>query len=109
VKKLCTCGVLGQAFSIITFTHTGIPLLGLRAIVKRQSDPESVTYCADIATGQAIPFTSFTRTCWDATNPGIALTPADVPTIQKIDVYVRSTTTPIVVDNPCLTKIEFDG
>jgi hypothetical protein len=57
--------------------------------------------------GRAIPFTNFTRDCSNATNPGIALTVADVPTIEKITVDVRSTTTPIVVDNLCLTKIEF--
>jgi hypothetical protein len=98
-------GTLAQSYSSISFTLTGAPLTGLRAQVHKKGDPENVSYCAALTSGAVLPLTSFTTACYDTLEPGTALTAADVPEIDKINVQVHSDVSAITVSNLCLTGI----
>ena len=94
--------ILGQSFTTISFTLTGKPSTGLRAVVS----VGTTDYCSPITTG-ALTLTSFSTTCYDTAKPGTALTAADVKNITKVSVQVTSTTTAITVTDLCLTGITF--
>lgn len=98
---------LGQAFTSVLIATSGTPTTGLRAKVHRKGDTDSVDYCAAFTPGTAIPFTSFTRTCYDAAKPGAAITAADIPNIDKIQLQVSSGAAAITVTNLCITGITF--
>ena len=97
-------GGLGQAFTSVTFTVTGKPSSGLRALAKIGS----TDYCYEgLTSGTAIPFTKFTTTCYDTAKPGTAIAAAEVASIEKLVVQVSSGTAAITVSDLCITKIEF--
>jgi hypothetical protein len=95
---------LGQAFKSVTFTLSGKPTSGLRAIAHKGS----ADYCYEgVASGEAIPFTNFTKTCYDTASPGTAITAADVASISKLTIRVSSGSAAITVADLCISKIEF--
>jgi hypothetical protein len=95
-------GTLNQAHTSIAFTITGKPTTGLRA----QVSIGSIDYCYDkVASGTAIPFTSFNTACWD--NSGTSLTAANVAKIEKVALQVSSSSTAITVTSLCITGITF--
>jgi len=99
---------LGQAFTSVTITTTGVPSSGLRAIVHLVGESKDTQYCSPLTSGTAIPFTSFSATCWDTAKPGTAVTAAQATTVDKIAVQVTSNqTAAITVTELCITKIEF--
>jgi hypothetical protein len=98
---------LGQSFTSVTITTTGVPSSGLRAIVHLAGDTDSTQYCSPMTSGTAIPFTSFSATCWDTAAPGTKITAAQVTNIDKIAVQVTSTTSAITVTDLCITAITF--
>jgi hypothetical protein len=99
-------GVLGQSFSNITFTFTGMPMTGVRAEVHRKGDSDATPYCAYITSGTAVSLTSFSTECW---TPGLGtlLAAADVPNIDKIALQISSSFTANAVQDFCMTSIEF--
>jgi hypothetical protein len=99
-------GGLGQSFSSITIAVSGSPSTGLRAMVHKKGDPDATSYCATLTSG-AMPLTSFSTTCYTPAAPGVAITAADVPNIDKISVQVSSGTTAITVSSLCITGITF--
>ena len=99
-------GGLAQSFSSITIAVSGSPSSGLRAMVHKKGDPDATSYCATLTSG-AMPLTSFSTTCYTPAAPGIAITAADVPNIDKISVQVSSGTAAIAVSNLCITGITF--
>jgi len=101
-------GILGQPFSSLAVSMTGMPLTGLRVTMHRKADPDATNYCADFTSGTSIPFVRFSTTCWDATKPGTYLLAADVPNIDKIGIQIPSVVgSPVTVTNLCLTGITF--
>jgi hypothetical protein len=100
---------LGQSFTSVTITVSGTPLVGLRAQVHRHGDPVGTNYCAAMTSGAAIPFTSFNTKCFDVPPDGVALTAADVPNLDQIDVQVSSGLAAITVTNLCITGITFSA
>ena len=98
-------GMGGSAWKSVTFSMTGSPTSGLRAVIHKSGDPEDTGYCALMKPGTAIPITTFNSKCWDSS--GDALTESDGPNIDKVGVQVSSTAAEIKVDNLCLTKLEF--
>ena len=100
-------GVIGQSFSTMAITVTGLPLVGLRAMVHKRGDPDSTSYCAVLTSGTAMPLAYFSTACYTPTSPGIAITAADVPNIDKIGVQVSSGAAAIAVTNLCITGITF--
>ena len=99
-------GGLGQSFSSITIAVSGSPSTGLRAMVHKKGDPDATSYCATLTAG-AMPFTSFSTTCYTPASPGVAITAADVSNIDKISVQVSSGTAAITVSSLCITGITF--
>lgn len=102
-----TEGSLGQAFSSVTFTFTGMPMTGVRAQVHRKGDPDSTQYCAYVTSGTSVPLATFSTECWDPAL-GTYLAPADVPTIDKIGLQISSAATPMAVQDFCMTRIDFE-
>ena len=100
-------GGLGQALTSVTITMSGSPTSGLRAIVHIKGESKDTQYCSPLTSGTAIPFTSFSATCWDTATPGTKVTAAQVTNIDKIAVQVNSTSAAITVTELCITKIEF--
>jgi hypothetical protein len=99
-------GILGQSFTSMSLTvGAAAALSGLRVSVHRKGDGDTVSYCATLTSGAAIPFTSLNTACWDST--GSYFPSADVPNIDKIMVSVPSSSTPITVNNLCVTGITF--
>ena len=96
----------GPGYKTITFTVTGSPSSGLRALVHRSGDAADKGFCAAMTPGTALTLTTFNSTCWDSAN-GVNLTDADVPNIDQVSVQVTATASAITVDNLCLTKVEF--
>jgi hypothetical protein len=97
---------IGTAYRSITFTLTGQPMSGLRAIVHLRSDPGNITYCYDTTTtGSPIYFTSFNTECWHT--GGAYLSSSDVARIDQVGVAVVASNTSISVRNLCLTRITF--
>ena len=95
----------GSSFKSITFTMTGAPLTGLRAVLHKSGDPDSTGYCASMTPGTALPISGFNSACWDGT--GTSLSDTDVPSLDKVGVQVSSTASAATVSNLCLTKVEF--
>lgn len=95
---------IGTTWKSVTISVTGSPSSGLRAVLHKSGDPDSVGYCASMTSGTAIPITDFNSKCWDSS--GDPLTEGDSTDIDKISVQVSSTATAITVDNLCITKIE---
>jgi hypothetical protein len=96
-------GGLGAAYTRTFVTLSGAPATGLRLVVHRKGDPDSITYCVAVTALARIPFDSFNTRCWDGT--GIYLRPEDVPNIDKIALYVPSTASPVSIENLCLTGL----
>ena len=97
---------IGTAYRSITFTLTGQPMSGLRAIVHLRSDPGNITYCYEMTTtGSPIYFTSFNTECWHT--GGKNLLSSDVARIDQVGVAVVASNTAISVRNLCLTRITF--
>lgn len=96
-----------EGYTTISFTISGSPSSGLRAILHRKSDPAGTTYCMDsIKSDTPIRFTKFNTRCWgDAST--VYLTEADLPMIDKVGVRVSSTTSAIAVTNLCLSRLTF--
>jgi len=95
----------GSGWKSITFSVTGSPSTGLRALVHKSGDPDATSYCAAMTPGTALPLTTFNSKCWDGT--GDFLTESDGPKVDKVSVQVSSTASEIAVSSLCLTKIEF--
>jgi len=100
-------GGLGQSLTSMAITVTGSPLTGLRAVVHRKGDADSVSYCAALTSGTAIALTSFVTDCYNTTPTGTKITSADIPNIDKVSVQVSSGGTAITVANLCITGITF--
>jgi len=99
-------GGLGQSFASLAITIPGVPSSGLRAVLHRRGDAPEKTYCAPMASGTPIAFTSFNTTCWDGL--GTRLTAADVPNVDQIGVQVSSNSSAaIAVSGLCLSGITF--
>ena len=96
---------MGTSWKTITFTVTGSPSSGLRAVIHKNGDPDTTGYCFAMTPGTAIKITDFNSACWDSS--GSSLTEADAASIDKIGVQVSSTATAITVSSLCLTKIDF--
>jgi hypothetical protein len=96
---------MGTSWKTITFTMSGSPSTGLRAVIHKNGDPDSTGYCFAMTPGTAIKITDFNSACWNSS--GTSLTDADAASIDKIGVQVSSTATAITVDSLCLTKIDF--
>lgn len=96
---------IGSSWKTVTFTVTGSPTTGLRAIAHKNGDPDSTSYCIAMTPGTAIPITDFNSKCWDSS--GTALTEADAASIDKLSVQVSSTAAATDVTDLCVTKIEF--
>lgn len=90
----------------VTFTVSGTPMTGLRAMLHRAGDSDSTTYCANMTSGTKISITAFNTKCWDSS--GTALTSADLSKIDKAGVQVSSTASAITVTNLCLNSIVFE-
>jgi ABC-type polysaccharide/polyol phosphate export permease len=75
-------------------------------MVHKKGDPDATSYCATLTAG-AMPFTSFSTTCYTPASPGVAITAADVSIIDKISVQVSSGTAAITVASLCITGITF--
>jgi hypothetical protein len=95
---------IGTAFSSIAVSLTGSPTVGLRVMLHRKGDPDSIFYCAN-NTGSLMNLTSFNTACWD--DSGVAFTAADAPNIDKVSIQVSSAPYPITVANLCLHSITF--
>jgi hypothetical protein len=95
----------GSGWKTITFTMSGSPTSGLRAILHKSGDAEGAGYCAPMTPGTAIPITTFNSKCWDST--GDLLTDTDGANIDQVGVQVSSTAAEIKVESLCMTKLEF--
>jgi hypothetical protein len=95
---------IGTTFQTIAVNITGSPTTGLRIELHRSGDAADATYCAVWSSGAKV-LTSFNTKCWDGS--GVALTAADVPTIDKVGVQVTSSTSAITVTSLCLESIVF--
>jgi Tetratricopeptide repeat len=100
-----TGGTLGQSYSSIAFTLTGAPLAGLRAQLHKKGESDAVSYCAALTPGTPLPLTSFSTNCFNDSSSGTAIKATDVPNIDKLNVQVYSSTSPIAISNLCLTGI----
>jgi len=98
---------LGQTFSSVTFTLSGAPTSGLRATVHRKGEDYSISYCAPVIAGAAIPFTNFVTDCYNTTPTGTRITALDVPSIESITVQVPSGAAAIPITNLCITGLTF--
>ncbi len=100
---------LGKTPTSVTITVSGSPLTGLRAEAHVKGEPAGQTYCADLMSGQAIPFSKFNLECWngDAASPSKALSSDNIQNIDKVGIQVSSTATEIEVENLCLQSIAF--
>jgi hypothetical protein len=98
-------GGLGQAFSTITMSFTGMPTTGLRAVMHVKTDPSSTVYCANLMSDVVMAVSNFNTQCWDGS--GTSLKAADVPNIDTIAVQISSTYSPVTVQNFCLSSIKF--
>ena len=94
----------GSGYKTITFSVTGTPTTGLRALVHRSGDASGLSYCAPMTPGTAVTLTTFNTKCWGS--GGDNLTDADVPSIDQVSVQVTATEAAITVDKLCLTKVE---
>ena len=95
---------MGTSWKTITFTMSGSPSTGLRAVIHKNGDPDSTGYCVSMTPGTALKITDFNSACWDSS--GTSLTEADAASIDKVSVQVTSTASAITVDHLCLTKVE---
>ena len=95
----------GSGWKDITFSVTGSPSTGLRALVHKSGDPDATSYCAAMTPGTALPLTTFNSKCWDGS--GDFLTESDGAKVDKVSVQVSSTASEIAVSSLCLTKIDF--
>ena len=100
-------GVLGQAWSSMRITASGSPTTGLLAVVHKKGDPAAIDYCSPMSSNVSMPFTSFTRTCWDTGSPGAAFASTDVANIDQIGVLIASGSNAITVSDLCITSIAF--
>jgi hypothetical protein len=96
---------IGSSWKTITFSVTGSPTTGLRAVIHKNGDPEDVGYCSEMTPGTPLNITDLKTNCWDST--GTALSESDAGSIDQVGVQVTSTAAAITVDNLCLTKVEF--
>ena len=96
-------GGLGRSYQLIFIYTTGTPTTGIRLVVHRKGDAESVTYCAAFTSGARIPFTSFNTRCWDGS--GTFLTEADVPIIDKMALLIAAGQTSVAVSDLCFGSI----
>lgn len=94
-------------YMTLTFTISGSPTSGLRAILHRKGDPALTTYCVDsIKSGRAIALAKFNTRCWgDAAT--VYLTEDDLPMIDKVGIQISSTAAPITIADLCLNQIAF--
>ena len=98
-------GTLGKAYTTMTVYVTGTPTTGLRMMVHRAGDPDTIWYCASFISGTQVTLTSTNTHCWDGS--GVTLAASDVPKIDKAGLQVPSTNTAITLNNLCMTKIVF--
>jgi hypothetical protein len=102
---------IGSAMSdykTVTFTISGKPASGLRAMFHRKGDDSSTTtYCMDsIKSGKAYNLLDFNTKCWGETGT-VKLKAEDLPIIDIVGIQVSSGTAEIPVENLCLEKVEF--
>lgn len=90
----------------VTFSVTGTPTSGLRAMLHRKGDADDVTYCANMTSGVKISITAFNTKCWDSS--GTSLTVADLANLDKAGVQVSSSSSAITVTNLCLNSVVFE-
>lgn len=94
-------------YTAVSFTISGSPSSGLRAILHRKGDPDGTTYCVDsIKSDTPIKLTKFNTKCW-GDPASVFLTEADLPLIDKVGVRVPSTSAAIAVTNLCLSRLTF--
>jgi hypothetical protein len=97
-----------SAYKTVTFTISGTPTAGLRAMFHRKGDDSAkVTYCMDsIKSGKAYDILKFNTKCWGESGT-VELKPEDLPIIDIVGIQVSSTTADIPVTDLCLEKVEF--
>jgi hypothetical protein len=96
---------MGMSWKTITFSMSGAPTTGLRAVLHRAGDSPDIGYCAQMTPGTALSFSDLKTNCWNST--GEALTDADTANIDQVGVQVNSSAAAASVDSLCITKIEF--
>jgi hypothetical protein len=96
---------MGSSWKTVTLSVSGAPTTGLRAILHKSGDGDTVGYCKEMTPGTAMAITDFNSQCWNS--GGTSLTEADAASIDKVGVQVTSTAAAISVNSLCLTKIEF--
>ena len=94
---------IGVSYKTMTFTTTGTPNSGLRAVIHRHGDADNLTYCANLTTGAPITLTTFNTQCWD--NSGTYFKGPETAKIDLVGLHVPSTSTAVRLTNLCLTKI----
>jgi hypothetical protein len=97
-----------SAYKTVTFTISGSPSSGLRAMFHRKGDDSATTtYCMDsIKSGKAYDLVKFNTKCWGESTT-VYLTTDDLPKIDIVGIQVSSTTAEIPVTDLCLEKVEF--
>lgn len=100
---------LGKDYTSVAITISGKPSSGLRAELHVKGEPAGQTYCADMTSGKAIPFSTFNQECWNGATASAAkaLSADNIKNIDKVGVQVSSTQSEIAVENLCLTAVTF--
>jgi hypothetical protein len=98
--------VLGQTFTSITITATGVPTSEVRAQIHIKGDADSKSYCLKFTSGTAMDFAKFATDCY-ATAPTGLFPAASAPNIDKVSLEAVSATTAVSVTSMCMTGITF--
>ena len=98
--------VLGQTFTSITITATGVPTSEVRAQIHVKGDADSKSYCLKFASGTAMDLAKFATDCY-ATAPTGLFPAASAPNIDKVSLEAVSATAAVTVTGMCMTGITF--
>jgi hypothetical protein len=99
--------VLGQTFTSITITATGLPTTEVRAQIHKKGDSDSNLYCMKFTSGTAMDLTRFATDCYNTAPTGL-FKAADIPNIDKVSLEAVSVSgTAVTVTNMCMTGITF--
>jgi hypothetical protein len=96
-------GTLGQAFTTMTMTATGLPTGTVRAQVHVKGD--STSYCMTYS-ASAMTLAKFATDCYNTT-PLLLIPAASMANIDKISLEAVSGTAAVTVTSMCITGITF--
>jgi hypothetical protein len=97
--------VIGQTFSTVSITTSGLPSSEVRAQIHIKGDSDSKSYCMKYSSG-AMDLTKFAIDCYN-TSPAQLFPAASIPNIDKVSLEAVSASTAVSVTSMCMTGITF--